>query len=85
MKARVELAIQKMTAEVKSRGCMDVLKWWLFMATDIIGELSFGDSFRMLEIGKVSCRTLNYSVSSKSCNRADKPIRKINTLKISAK
>lgn len=65
VKARVELAIQKMAAEVKSRGCMDVLKWWLFMATDIIGELSFGDSFRMLEIGKVSRRALNYFVSSK--------------------
>jgi hypothetical protein len=25
----------------------------LFMATDIIGELSFGESFRMLEAGKV--------------------------------
>jgi hypothetical protein len=31
----------------------DVFKWWLFMATDIIGELSFGESFRMLEAGKV--------------------------------
>lgn len=24
------------------------------MATDIIGELTFGESFRMLELGKVS-------------------------------
>ena len=54
VKARVDLAMQKMAEETKSRGCVDVMKWWLFMATDIIGELSFGDSFRMLEIGKVS-------------------------------
>lgn len=54
IKGRVELTIQRMGEEMKSRGCTDVMKWWLFMATDIIGELSFGDSFRMLEIGRVS-------------------------------
>lgn len=40
--------------ELTDHGVTDVFKWWLFMATDIIGELTFGDSFRMLEIGKVS-------------------------------
>lgn len=39
--------------ELTDHGVTDVFKWWLFMATDIIGELTFGDSFRMLEIGKV--------------------------------
>ncbi len=39
---------------MKSRGVADVFKWWTFMATDVIGELSFGESFRMLEHGKVS-------------------------------
>lgn len=52
--AKVNFAIQRMAEEMKTRGCMDVQKWWMFMATDTIGELSFGDSFRMLEIGKVS-------------------------------
>lgn len=50
---RVDLALQKMKEEMESSGAADVLKWWLFMATDIIGELSFGDSFRMLELGRV--------------------------------
>ncbi|KAJ5101426.1 hypothetical protein NUU61_003648 [Penicillium alfredii] len=49
---RVELAIARIGEESKSRGVADVFKWWLFMATDIIGELSFGESFRMLELGK---------------------------------
>lgn len=31
---------------------MDVFKWSLFYATDIIGELSFGESLRMLESGE---------------------------------
>jgi hypothetical protein len=30
-----------------------VLKWWTFFTTDVIGELTFGDSFRMLEQSKV--------------------------------
>ncbi|KAM6516753.1 hypothetical protein FALCPG4_014926 [Fusarium falciforme] len=50
--SRVCLTIQKMKEEAEKRGAADVFKWWLFMATDIIGELSFGDSFCMLEQGK---------------------------------
>lgn len=51
--ARVRLTIQKMQEEMKTRGVADVYKWWFFMATDIIGEITFGESFRMLEKGKV--------------------------------
>lgn len=43
-----------MRDEGKSRaGVADVHKWFFFMATDVIGELSFGSSFAMLEKGKV--------------------------------
>lgn len=52
------MAISRMAEETRSRGVADVFKWWLFMATDIIGELSFGESFRMLEAGEV-CYDLN--------------------------
>lgn len=31
----------------------DILKWWTLMATDVITQLSFGESFEMLEQGKV--------------------------------
>ncbi|TWU73690.1 hypothetical protein ED733_004748 [Metarhizium rileyi] len=50
--SRVELTIQRMKEELKIRGCVDVFKWSLFMATDVIGELSFGESFHMLEKGE---------------------------------
>jgi cytochrome P450 len=50
-----ELAIQKIGLEMKQYGAANVLKWFMFFSTDVIGELTFGDSFRMLEIGKVSC------------------------------
>ncbi|CDM34858.1 Cytochrome P450 [Penicillium roqueforti FM164] len=46
---RVRIAVEKITMDIIAHGVTDVFKWWLFMATDIIGELTFGDSFRMLE------------------------------------
>ncbi|KAJ5784933.1 uncharacterized protein N7503_010145 [Penicillium pulvis] len=49
---RVNLAIEKIAQEMDSRGVADVFKWWLFMATDVIGELTFGESFQMLESGE---------------------------------
>jgi cytochrome P450 len=36
------------------QGNADVLKWWTFMTTDIIGQLSFGESFGMVDSGKAS-------------------------------
>ncbi|KHN99497.1 Cytochrome P450 [Metarhizium album ARSEF 1941] len=50
--SRVELAIQRMKEEMKTQGLVDVFKWSLFMATDVIGELAFGESFQMLEKGE---------------------------------
>ncbi|KAE8335348.1 hypothetical protein BDV24DRAFT_144089 [Aspergillus arachidicola] len=49
---KVRLAVSRMAEEMRSRCSMDIFKWWLFMANDIIGELSFGESFHMLESGK---------------------------------
>ena len=57
IEAKVHLAIQRMREEMETRGCADIAKWWIFMATDVIGELTFGESFRMLEFGRVSCRS----------------------------
>lgn len=51
---RVHLAVNRMSNELESRGVMDVFKWWFYMTTDVIGELSFGESFRMLDSGEVS-------------------------------
>lgn len=48
------LAIQRMEEEMSRRGAIDILKWWTFMATDVIGTLTFGESFRTLEQGRVS-------------------------------
>lgn len=50
---RAKLAVQRIGEEMKSEGRADVMKWWLFFSADVIGELSFGNSFRMLERGSV--------------------------------
>ncbi|KAI1431321.1 cytochrome P450 [Xylaria sp. CBS 124048] len=52
--SNVKLTLQRMKEEFETRGVTDIYKWWLFMATDVIGELSFGESFRMLETGKIN-------------------------------
>ncbi|KAJ5893432.1 Cytochrome P450 [Penicillium taxi] len=42
-------ALSKMEEELEQRGCIDVLKWWIYMALDIITELSYGASVNILE------------------------------------
>jgi cytochrome P450 len=54
IESRIRLTMQRMAEEMSARGAADIFKWWMFMATDIIGELTFGESFRTLESGKVS-------------------------------
>lgn len=55
---RVQLTIKQMDSEMSRRGAVDVFKWWTFMATDVIGELSFGQSFQTLENGEVYSLTV---------------------------
>jgi cytochrome P450 len=50
----VELCIRRMGEEMEKRGVVDIYKWFIFMTTDVIGELSYGESFHMLKSGKVS-------------------------------
>ncbi|EQB48559.1 cytochrome P450 [Colletotrichum gloeosporioides Cg-14] len=49
---RIKLAIERIRQEMKIRHAADIAKFWLFMATDVISELSFGESFGMLEKGE---------------------------------
>ncbi|KAF1958305.1 cytochrome protein [Byssothecium circinans] len=51
VESRVNLTIERLGREMEEMGYTNCMKWWLFMATDIIGELSFGESFHMLERG----------------------------------
>lgn len=46
---KMDLALHKMGEELRERGCVDVLKWWIYMALDVITELSYGASVNILE------------------------------------
>ncbi|KAI1389176.1 putative cytochrome P450 [Hypoxylon trugodes] len=47
--SKVRLFTERIAEEMEERGVSDIYRWALYMATDVIGELSFGSSFRMLE------------------------------------
>ncbi|KAH7037110.1 cytochrome P450 [Microdochium trichocladiopsis] len=52
---KVKLAMQRIDEEMttgRGDGAADVMKWTGFMATDTIAELTFGESFQMLEEGR---------------------------------
>ncbi|KAI1010307.1 hypothetical protein LB503_004894 [Fusarium chuoi] len=51
IRQKTELAVHNIKRDAQSTGA-DVFKWWTLMATDVIAHLSFGESFRMLELGK---------------------------------
>ncbi|KAI1321422.1 cytochrome P450 [Xylariaceae sp. FL0255] len=54
IEVKVRLMVERMREEMKNKGTVDVFKWWLFMTTDVIAQLTFGQSFEMLESGKIN-------------------------------
>ncbi|KAF4848036.1 Cytochrome P450 monooxygenase azaI [Colletotrichum siamense] len=52
VESNIRLALNRMRDDMEKNDYTDVYHWFLSMATDIIGELSFGESFRMLETGE---------------------------------
>ncbi|KAJ0315139.1 hypothetical protein Brms1b_006252 [Colletotrichum noveboracense] len=51
VREKVVKAVDRIKAEALN-GSADVLHWWLLMASDVIGQLAFGESFELLESGK---------------------------------
>ena len=51
--AKVYRCMERIAQEMRERGAADILHWLLCMTTDVIGELSFGESFDMLEMKEV--------------------------------
>lgn len=50
---KVNMAVERIVEEMRGpRGVGDVNKWFLFMATDVVSELTFGESLHMLELGQ---------------------------------
>lgn len=51
--SKVALTVQRMREEMQEKGFADIYKWWTFMTSEITGELTFGQSFRILEEGNI--------------------------------
>ncbi|KAL1891312.1 hypothetical protein Sste5346_007772 [Sporothrix stenoceras] len=49
---KVKLAVSKIKDDIQQKKEADMLKWWTLMATDLMANLSFGESFHMLEQGE---------------------------------
>ncbi|GKZ39332.1 hypothetical protein AbraIFM66950_012319 [Aspergillus brasiliensis] len=64
IEARIRFTMQRMEEEMSARKVADVQKWFFFMSSDIIGELAFGDSFRMLEQGKKNQYTKDLEIAA---------------------
>lgn len=50
--AKTRKAVTAISNDIKSHGYSDVFQWWFFWATDIIGDMSFGQGFDMLDSGE---------------------------------
>jgi cytochrome P450 len=49
----VNQAMDKIGKDLKETGKADVFKWFIMMTTDVLGELAFGEPFRMVEKAEV--------------------------------
>ena len=54
VREKASLAVRRMEEEARREGKTDMMKWWMFLATDVITHLMFGESFRTLEMGQKS-------------------------------
>lgn len=52
VRSKCALAVARMGEESRRVGKVDVLKWWMFLASDVVGEISFGEGFGNLERGE---------------------------------
>ncbi|KAJ5725053.1 uncharacterized protein N7483_006410 [Penicillium malachiteum] len=52
IRAKITMAVDKFSRDAHVNGFADIMKWWTFLATDVIAELSFGESFGLLETGE---------------------------------
>lgn len=53
VRKKVEMAVEKIKKNALE-GEVDILKFWTFMSTDVVGHLCFGESFKALEKEQVN-------------------------------
>ena len=55
IRERANMAVAKIKRDARDSSA-DILKWWTFYSTDVIAQLSFGESFHMLDHETVCIR-----------------------------
>lgn len=53
VREKAQLCARRIKADAQN-GEADVLNWWMLLASDVSAQLAFGESFGMLEAGRVS-------------------------------
>lgn len=49
----IDLTVERIRDELNSHGKADIMKWWSYMTTDVLGKIAFGESFEMVSTGQV--------------------------------
>lgn len=55
VQSQAQEAVNRIRTESQLHEEVDILKWWMFMAADIVSLLMFGQSSGLLKSGRVSC------------------------------
>ena len=56
IRTSVQMTVSKIKRDALKDGKVDIMKWWIRMTTDVLGNLAFGESLDMVETESVSGR-----------------------------
>ncbi|GLA17559.1 orf2 [Aspergillus niger] len=56
----VHATIDRIASDLQSQGVSDLYKWWTYMATDVVSELSFGEPIGLLARPKETAWVMDY-------------------------
>ncbi|KAF9634267.1 Cytochrome P450 [Lasiodiplodia theobromae] len=79
IREKIELAVERMSddAGADARGEVDVMKWWVLMASDVSSKITFGESFDNLHVGKKNDYIVALEANAKAAGiSAEMPILK---------
>lgn len=49
----IGLTVARIQEDLERHGKADLMKWWSYMTTDVLGLIAFGESFDMVRTGEV--------------------------------
>lgn len=49
----IDMTVEKIREDLERKGKADLMKWWYYMTTDVLGTIAFGEDFDMVRTGMV--------------------------------